>query len=293
MLSQNKENLITVLQRVLFNEKVILAKIIYWKKASWLLQLIHHREMVPFNLRNAQPRPSFEGWFPCREWVAARQLLEHNSVLVRQVHPDPRQRDLSYCTQILALFLCFVVCDTELSLFMCIILFPSGHLQSNNTFLQWALKLCPYCKLKQVWKLVLAQRLRSSSSTLQSAWPASQHLVLCPCAIIILLWEDFFPAKNACKMWGFCRLPFFFPVVGRWWLVLQNLQCGVPACGGICGCKAQAQVGGWSRGSQPDAITPMLSAGNGPLHVASPKPCSSRILESFSWHTPKPCLEAC
>lgn len=42
------------------------------------------------------------------------------------------------------------------------------------------------------------------------------------------------------------------------------MHYNVLACGGICGCKVWAQVGGWIGGSQPDAITAMLSAGIGP-----------------------------
>lgn len=133
----------------------------------------------------------------------------------------------------------------------------------------------------------------AAQATLHSAWPASpQHLIWRPYAIIIILWEDFFPAKNAWKIWGFSQIH-FFSCGRRAAPSFENLRCGVLACGSFCGCKARARVGGRSSGSQPDAITAMLSAGNRPSHVAPPKPCSSRISESLSWHIPKHCLEVC
>lgn len=120
-------------------------------------------------------------------------------------------RDLSFCTQILTLFLCYVACDTELSLFMCVVSFPSRPSQSNNIFLHCDLRLYPHCELKQVWKPVLAlkveRQLRHFTQHL-TCTSLAPHLV--PCAIIIILWEDFFPAKNAWNKWGFSQLLFFF-----------------------------------------------------------------------------------
>lgn len=58
----------------------------------------------------------------------------------------------------------------------------------------------------------------------------------------LLYLEGFFfqlkmPGKCEGFVYYFLILSFFL-VPGGWLLGLQNLQCSVPACGGICGCKA-------------------------------------------------------
>lgn len=52
---------------------------------------------------------------------------------------------------------------------MCLVLFPSGHLQSNDTFLHWDLRLYPYRKLKQVWKLAVGPEVERQLRQLYTA----------------------------------------------------------------------------------------------------------------------------
>ena len=141
-------------------------------------------------------------------WVTARQLLEKVSRLERQVHPNPRQRDHSYHTQILTLFPCFVVCDTKLSLFMCMVLFLPGHTQQPHIS-SLRFKALPIHQIKKGLE----------ASPWPGGWEAAwalytvldlQLLSTSSCAIVILLWKDFFPAKNAWKMWEFCQIHLFF-----------------------------------------------------------------------------------
>lgn len=100
-------------------------------------------------------------------------------------HPHhPKDERLTYFTKILTLFLCFAAHGTELNLFMCIVLFPMGHLQSSNKSLHWDLRLCLYCtvKLKQVWKTVFSpeiERQHGHYTQYQTCISASHLVPLC------------------------------------------------------------------------------------------------------------------
>lgn len=165
-------------------------------------------------------------------WVAARQLIVHCSVLVRQAPHNPRQRDLSYYTQILAFF--SLLCSLwHRAQFIHVHCFISSRAFTELPYTSsLGFKALPR-KLKQVWKLLLAWRLGSSSIRLHKAWPASpQHLILGPCAIIIMTQTPYsgklgvFQLKVSEKKWQFCQLH-FCPVAGGWWLVCN-------ACSVVC-----------------------------------------------------------
>lgn len=124
-------------------------------------------------------------------------------------HPHhPKEERLTYFTEILTLFLCFAAHGTELNLFMCIVLFPTGHLRSSNKSLHWDLRLCLYCtvKLKLVWKTVFSPETERQHGHYTQYWTCISVSHLVP-----LCHQDYsvgiiFSAKDAWKMWVFCQL---------------------------------------------------------------------------------------
>lgn len=192
-----------MLQRVLFHAKVIFSKIIYWEEASWLLQLVHLREKLPFVQCRALPEVRGTVSTPWRScclaaawaWpsVSEAGLPQSKADRPLLLHPNPD---------------CFsLLCSMwhRAQFIQCVVSFPSRPSQSSNIFLHCDLRLYPHCTLKQVWKPVLVLEVERQLGHF------TQHLAslaprLVPCAIIITLREDFFPAKNTWNMWRFLRV---------------------------------------------------------------------------------------
>lgn len=192
---------------------------------------------MPFNLCNAKCYPRLEGQFPHHDFSCCPAAVWTWFSVSEAGPPNPRQRDLSWL-----FFPALQSVRLSSALFMCIVLFLPRQIQSNHTFLHWDLRLHPSAHQNRFGNWSLAWRLRDSSDTLHGPRPAfPQYLSLCPCAIIIISGRIFSQLRMPGKCEGFVYyflILSFFLVPGGWLLGLQNLPCSVPACGGICGCKA-------------------------------------------------------
>lgn len=175
------------------------------------------------------------------------ELLPGSCLITPQCQRDsstlPHGRDLSYHIQILTPFPCFVGCDIELSLFTCTVLFPSGHSQSNDTFLHWDLRLSPCHKLKQVWKPVLGPEVEMQLALPQRLVCISSAPHLVPlCHHYYSVGGFFFQLKTPEKCEGFLNCIFFS--CGRG--VVVSFAKPVVWCAGVWRCLwVQSPGRGW------------------------------------------------
>lgn len=183
VLSQDRENLIIVLERVLFG----------WRSHSCQNHLMRKSQLA-FTVHSSQPAITFhaelqqrlqEG-FPPHKYTAARQLLLVLLTPSQDTATSPTLPNLS---------LFHKLGDTELSLVTCTVLFPSEHLQSSNTYLHGDLRLCLQCilKLKWIWKAIFAVKVHGQlvhCTQHLTCIPSASHLM--SCAIKIILWEGIF-----------------------------------------------------------------------------------------------------
>lgn len=252
-LLQNKKNIIiTLLQGILFWEKVPLAKVVYSEKANCLLWLMCLREPSACAVQGLALR--YEGQFPYFDWsccqAAACTLLSAGEAAPAQLTSErPFLLVPKSC-----FFPCCVVCDIEHNFFIYFISSREFAEQLYTSTLGF--KALPR-KLKQVRKLVVGlevgKQLKNFTQHLTCISSAPHLGFLCHHYYTPGFFQLKVPEKNVMVLSAT-----FFPVVGEWWLVC-NICRVVLACGGIPGCKSQLKLEDRAEGaslmqSQPSCL---------------------------------------